>query len=306
LRAKPEIVELSDNTPFPTSIFEANLLRNVTPDVKTWVQLKTWVQQNPALVPGVDLQTLTLLQVLHYKDTVQRQQRGSEMNDQGFDANVSAKQLMEASPSNPEKAYRQGQGSEWADEADVQSHRRAPSEAYSDISSVHAAPSIHRGPRLERLEMPPPLQSSPFRVRSPMHEAPSIQPQDSLENHSYDWSLPEGSQDAYVSLNTPTNGLWDNDSSASWFAPPADVQLFQDPNPQPDHSNVADNKAQLSPDYNAMNRMMAPATDSSSQSLHQQTSARRARGQTMTQWWKSRKDAQKKSRENASKITTFR
>jgi hypothetical protein len=270
-----------DHKPFSPNAFDVKMLQNMTPDVKTWGQLKAWVQQNPTLVPGVDLQTLRLLQVLHLQDDIMKQHQAYRMNDQSSDTKARTKQLIEAGLSNPKNAYGQAQGSEWADEADFQSHRRAPSKEYSDISSARAAPSIQRGARRGRLRMPPPPQPSPFKVGI-YPDAPSIQPQDSLKNHSYDLSWPEGSPDAYNSWNTPTNELRDNNSSSSWFAPPADVQLFQDRDWQLDHSNMAGNKARLSRENNAVTRTMTPVTDSSSQSLHQQMSGHPASVPTMS------------------------
>ncbi|KAI4705087.1 hypothetical protein J4E89_009381 [Alternaria sp. Ai002NY15] len=47
------------------------------PHVKTWIQLKGWAQQNPTLVPEVDMQNLDLLQAMHYQSRERAQQRGS-------------------------------------------------------------------------------------------------------------------------------------------------------------------------------------------------------------------------------------
>jgi hypothetical protein len=247
--ANPQIVEVMDKMFLPPKVLGFKILQDMTPDVKTWAQLKVWVHQNPTLVPGLDVRKLILLQVLHHEEIVGRQQRVSEMNDQGFDANVSAKHLIETRSPDPEKAYEQAQGSEWADEANFLSHGRAPSKEYLDISSPH--------------------------------EAPSIQPQDGLENRSYHLSWPEDSQDTYDSLDTPINGLREDHSSSSWFDPPADVQPFQDRNPQLDHFNMAGNKAQLSRENNTMTRTMAPASDHSTLDFHEHVSGHPAQVQTL-------------------------
>lgn len=76
LQQNPGIIGVTDNRPYPPSALNA-AIRNMLPqDVKTWAQLKNWVQQNSNLAPGVDNQKLLLLQVLHFQDLMKQQQNG--------------------------------------------------------------------------------------------------------------------------------------------------------------------------------------------------------------------------------------
>jgi hypothetical protein len=49
---------------------------NIPLGVKSWRQLKLWASQNPALLPGVSMDKLVLLQVLHYQDLLKQQNSG--------------------------------------------------------------------------------------------------------------------------------------------------------------------------------------------------------------------------------------
>tara|TARA_R110002003_G_scaffold103_7_gene8149 strand:- start:10471 stop:15027 length:4557 start_codon:yes stop_codon:yes gene_type:complete len=76
LRQNPGIIQATDDKPYPPNVLNVQVRQNLPPDVKTWRQLKQWAAQNPAIMPGVDLNKLLLLQVLHFQDIVKQQQGG--------------------------------------------------------------------------------------------------------------------------------------------------------------------------------------------------------------------------------------
>lgn len=75
LQQNPGIIGVTDNHMFPPSALNAQIRQILPPDIKTWSQLKNWVQQNPNLTPGVDSQKLLLLQVLHFQDFMKQSQQ---------------------------------------------------------------------------------------------------------------------------------------------------------------------------------------------------------------------------------------
>jgi hypothetical protein len=72
LRANPGIIHATDPKPFPPNVLNNSIRSSLPQDVRTWQQLKSWANQNPALVPGVDSQKLLMLQVLHFQDMVRQ------------------------------------------------------------------------------------------------------------------------------------------------------------------------------------------------------------------------------------------
>ncbi|KAH7070639.1 hypothetical protein BKA63DRAFT_82093 [Paraphoma chrysanthemicola] len=76
LRQNPGIIQATDDKPYPPNVLNVQVRQSLPPDVKTWRQLKQWANQNPAIMPGVDLNKLLLLQVLHFQDIVKQQQGG--------------------------------------------------------------------------------------------------------------------------------------------------------------------------------------------------------------------------------------
>ncbi|KAF1972033.1 hypothetical protein BU23DRAFT_469615 [Bimuria novae-zelandiae CBS 107.79] len=76
LQQNPGIIGITDPQAFPPSALNAQIRQTLPQEIKTWAQLKSWVQQNPNLTPGVDSQKLLLLQVLHFQDYLRQSQQG--------------------------------------------------------------------------------------------------------------------------------------------------------------------------------------------------------------------------------------
>ena len=78
IRTNPEIINVMDNLHFPPNMLNGQIWQQyLPPDVKAWIQLKDWAQQNPTLVPEVDMQNIELLQAMNYQHIFGTQQRGS-------------------------------------------------------------------------------------------------------------------------------------------------------------------------------------------------------------------------------------
>jgi len=73
LRQSPGIIQATDARPYPPNVLSLQMKANMPPEIKTWGQLKQWATQNPALMPGINMEKLMLLQVLHFQDIVKQQ-----------------------------------------------------------------------------------------------------------------------------------------------------------------------------------------------------------------------------------------
>jgi hypothetical protein len=76
LRQNPGITNATDDRLYPQNVLNNQVRANVPLGVKSWRQLKLWASQNPALLPGVSMDKLVLLQVLHYQDLLKQQNSG--------------------------------------------------------------------------------------------------------------------------------------------------------------------------------------------------------------------------------------
>lgn len=72
LTRNPGILQATDNIPYPLDVMGPTVKPNIPPEIKTWGQLKSWANSNPALLPNITQQKLALLQVLHYQDLSSR------------------------------------------------------------------------------------------------------------------------------------------------------------------------------------------------------------------------------------------
>ncbi|PVH96761.1 hypothetical protein DM02DRAFT_534575 [Periconia macrospinosa] len=82
LQQNPGIIPRTDNSTYPPTVLNEAIRQNVPAHVKTWAQLKQWVQSNSSIMPGVDNQKLLLLQVLHFQDAMRQQQQQLAMQQQ--------------------------------------------------------------------------------------------------------------------------------------------------------------------------------------------------------------------------------
>ena len=73
----PDKAQEMDDMDFPTGIFNAhnNTISQVPPNVRTWGHLKSWVAQNPHIMPTGSLDKLKDLQYLHYSNLSNPNQR---------------------------------------------------------------------------------------------------------------------------------------------------------------------------------------------------------------------------------------
>lgn len=83
LRQNPGIIQATDTRPFPPNVLNAQIRQNLPSDVKTWIQLKQWAAQYPALLPNVDSNKLLILQVLHFQDVVRHSSQAQLTPNQG-------------------------------------------------------------------------------------------------------------------------------------------------------------------------------------------------------------------------------
>jgi hypothetical protein len=92
LQQNPGIINATDAKPYPPNVLSRQIRANVPLDVKSWGQLKQWATQNPALIPGVSMEKLVLLQALHFQDLLRQQNRVAPIqqvppqNNMSFDA----------------------------------------------------------------------------------------------------------------------------------------------------------------------------------------------------------------------------
>jgi hypothetical protein len=76
LTQNPGIIPTTDTKPFPPGVLNDQIRSHLPPEVRTWHDLKQFASRNPALIPGIDVHKLTLLQVLHFQDLVKQAQSG--------------------------------------------------------------------------------------------------------------------------------------------------------------------------------------------------------------------------------------